>query len=267
MQFPSAMKITALTRQLVSAVIASFVASTAISLAAPYDLDIAAPVQIAGTDAASADFQNNILPSLGNLVSQNLSLGQAATSLNASPFDPANLTIPADSTVRSYFVGENAGYANMLGFSTTGSGPTSDGAKLIFPLAQSTAAWGSNERYGWAPLQPGDFVDIGTFTAGTKLDFFLLADGANGGSDVFSTDSSANADGLVHAMSLSSNGSPYLLMAFEDIRGESVSVFNDLVFAIQIIPTHATGLAAPEPTLAIGGLFATIAFIGIRRRR
>ena len=56
---------------------------------------------------------------------------------------------------------------------------------------------------------------------GTKLDFFLIADGANGGTNVFSTNSSLNKDGVNHVMSyaFAVPGSSYLLISFEDMYG------------------------------------------------
>jgi hypothetical protein len=258
------MKSSPRTQNPAAAILGSIFAAVALATAASAApvinaaLDIASPVQLSGSDAASAHFADTLLPSLGaDIFGKNTA--QMAEKLGASPLDPANLTLATASTVRIYFVGENAGNVNMLGYSTA------DEAKMIFPIAQSTMSWGGTDRPGWAPIQPGDFVDLGVFSAGTKLDFFVIANGVHGGTDVLSSATSTNADGLVHAAALSIPGSPYLLFNLEDIVGESVYGFNDLIFVAQIIPLK--GLAAPEPSLAIGGVIAAVSLLGIRRRQ
>jgi len=239
-------------------------ASSSLAMANAYDLDVTAPVQLAGSDEAAADFQKNILPDYYKVVTETVNQQEAAKNLSLTALDPSKLTLKSDSTVRVYFVGEGAGYANSLGFSTIGSGPESKDAALIFPNANSTAGWGGTDRYGWAPLQPGDFVNLGTFTAGTKLDFFLIADGANGGRSTFST--SENSDGLIHTSVLAAQDSSYWLVGFEDIFGEAFKNFNDLVFAVQITPSK-TRISAPEPSMAIGAALACATFITSRRRK
>jgi len=230
--------------------------------ARPYDLDIAAPVQMAGSDAAAANFQATALPSFTAIFNDSLSAARASNPFSAVALDPSKLTLSSDSNVRVYFVGEGAGYRNTLGFATTGGGVTGSNAALIFPDAST---WG-NERYGWAPLSPGDFVDLGTLKAGSALDFFLIADGAMGGKEVYTTNQSDNRDGLAHAAVLAPDGSPFLLFGFEDMLGSGNSRFNDVVFAVEITKANGAGLAAPEPSLAFGGVFAALAF-GLHRRR
>lgn len=230
--------------------------------ARPYDLDIAAPVQLAGSDAAAANFQANGLPLFTVAMNDSLSTPQTLSGLSAVNLDPANLTLKYDSNVRVYFVGEGAGFRNTLGYSTGGGVSASDAA-LIFPDA---SAW-NNERYGWAPLAAGDFVDLGTLKAGSALDFFLIADGAMGGKEVYTTHPSDNRDGLVHSAILAPNGSAYLLFGFEDVFGDTGNRFNDVVFAVEIVRAYSASIAAPEPSLAFGSLFAGLAFVGFHRRR
>ena len=116
-------------------------------------------------------------------------------------------------------------------------------------------------------LLPGDFVQWGSFAAGTTFDFFLIADGANGGTNVYSTDASINADGFKHAIVHAVVGSPYVLFAFEDLPGGGDQDFGDLVFALQIGRRNVNHLAqtigAPEPSLALllSGLFCLIAVV------
>jgi len=241
------------------------IAASPLAVAAPYDLDITTPVvQLAGSDEAAATFQKTLLPDYYKLVSGNLNQEEASKALSLTAMDPSKLTLKSDSSIRIYFVGEGAGYANSLGFSTSSSSKEDATSSIIFPNSNSSAQWGGTERYGWAPLQPGDFADLGTFVAGTKLDFFLIADGANGGTTSFST--SENKDGLVHTTVLAAEDSSYWLVGFEDIFGEAFKNFNDLVFAVQITPGK-THISAPEPSMAIGAALACATFITSRRRR
>ena len=207
------------------------------SAARPFDLDIVGEVQIGGSDSASADFMANVLPTLQAFVNQNLNEQQAAESLSAIFLDPSSLTLANDATLRAYFISEGAGYHNSLGFSTLPSAPIGSDASLIFPDASSSTGFGGNPedyRTSSAPLVPGDFVDLGDFLAGTALNFFLIANGANGGTNTWSTTESANIDGMLHAVSLAPDGSAYLVIGFEDLYGGGDMDYNDLVLAIEI---------------------------------
>lgn len=242
------------------------------SPARPFSLDIAAPVQQAGSDTASADFQANVLPDMLSFINANLGERQSVSDLASVSLDPSKLSLKTDADVRVYFLGEGAGYHNTLGYNTDGSAIDSGDPLLIFPDASSVNSYyldgdSGGRRTTSAPLLPGDFVDLGTLDAGTQLDFFLIANGANGGTNIWSTDASANADGLVHTVSLAQDGSPYLIISFEDLYGGGDRDYNDLVFAVDIGLANATYLATPEPaTWMILGLFIGGILVAARRR-
>lgn len=244
-----------------------------ISAARPYNLDIAAPVQLAASDAASKTFQTEVLPGMLKLVNQSLSEAVSVKNLNSISLDPSKLVLAEDATVRVYFLGEGAGNHNSLGISTTGDGPLGEDAKLIFPDASSTTGFAGSKslvRTSNEPLAAGDFVDIGKFKSGSTLDFFLIANGAWGSKEFYSTDSSLNQDGIVHAVSLASNGSAYLIIGFEDLKGGGDKDYNDLLFAVEIGKVNVENLVSlntPEPSLAIGSLVAVAGFAGFSRRR
>ncbi len=237
--------------------------------ARPYDLDIVAPVMQAGSDEASAEFQAEVLPDMLDFIDANLSETQTVSNLSSITLDPSKLYLANDANVRVYFLGEGAGYHNTLGFNTDGASIYDGDPFLIFPDASSIDSYypygdSTTWRNRSAPLLPGDFVDLGTFSAGTQLDFFLIADGANGGSNIWSTDASVNADGLVHTVSLAQPGSPYLLIGFEDLWGGGDKDYNDLLFAVDIGAANVSYLANPEPStwlimalLAAGVVYAS----------
>lgn len=244
----------------------------------PYNLDIVAPAQVAGSDAKSADFQANVLPGLMDFVQANLAERATLDNLAAISLDPSKLTLSHDAALRVYFLGEGAGYRNQLGFSTDGVGsqigtPLAPDAQLIFPNASSSAGYGGSNsvvRTPSEPLKAGDFVDLGTYSAGTSLDFFLIANGAGGGNYSYTTEGANNRDGVIHAVSLAPNGSAYLVIGFEDLWGGGDRDYNDLVFAVEIGRVNVatlTGVGAPEPSLAAGGMLALAGMGLVRRRR
>jgi Domain of unknown function (DUF4114) len=239
----------------------------------PYGLDIADEVQLAGSDAAAQDFQANVLPGMISVMNSRLNEYSVAQSFSSIALDPSKLVLGYDTNLRVYFVGEGAGYYNTLGFATTGGGVQASDAELVFPNASSNSGYGGNNslvRTSSNPLQPGDFVDLGTYSAGTQLNFFLIADGASGGSNVYSTDKTQNRDGIVHAVSLAQDGSAYLLIGFEDLYGGGDKDYNDLVFAVYLGRAnveHLQNIAAPEPSMAIGSAFACLSLVGFTRRR
>jgi len=254
---------------------AAQVVSPVQSPARPYGLSIDAPVQLAGSDAAAAAFQANVLP---GMISTEQTLlpeyrNESSQYLSTISFDPSKLVLSADTTARAYFLGEGAGYLNTLGMSTTNAGPQSPGATLIFPNASSSIGFGGSGtpvRSVGEPLLPGDFVDLGNLKAGTALDYFLIANGANGGGTVLSTNKSLNSDGIVHAIAMATPGSPYLVISFEDMPGGGDHDYNDVYFAVERGSANVAsimGMGAPEPSLALGALLAGGILFGCSRRR
>lgn len=310
------------------------------SSARPFDLDIAGPVMQGGSDKRSAIFQEAALPELNAFLKATLGERKPFES-SAYVLDPGKLFLRTESDVRVYFVGEEAGYRNTLGFNTgtyaepagaevsdearkaeereskdsarnrekekekeqerakeksntedkgneKGSGDDREGkatdsdrpyaigkdGRLIFPDASSSVSSydpaTTASRSGAAPLLPGDFVDLGRFEAGTQLDFFLIANGAEGGSTTYSTQTSLNPDGLDHvvAFAFTLKDSPYLLLGFEDLYGGGDKDYNDLLFAIDIGAVNVTALTAtPEPStyLILGSLLGLGAVLKWRR--
>jgi len=230
----------------------------------PFGLDIVDTVQLAGSDAPAAVFQADTLPSLRRLLRGGLVSGLSVDGSTAIALDPSRLDLINAADVRVYFVGEKTDYHNTLGFNTVGGGITSGKPLLIFPDASM-----GRSRTDWTPLRPGDFVDLGSMTGGTQLDFFLIANGRRGGKDVFSTDLAVNPDGIAHAISYAVPDSPYLLVGFEDRRGGGDLDFDDLFFAVDVGKDNVAALSGvPEPvTLLSLAAFAGIVVCAKRRKR
>ena len=246
------------------------------SSASPFDLDIASPVYQAGSDSKSADFQANYLPTFQEFINANLTEKGALQDTSSLSLDPSKLFLSTQSDVRAYFIGEGAGYHNTLGFNVTGSGIETGDPQLIFPDSSSRNSYyqdaDSTQGYRSSsyPLLPGDFVDLGTHEAGTQLDFFVIANGANGGTNVFSTNESINPDGINHVISYAIEDSPYLLIGFEDLYGGGDRDFNDLILVADIGESNVQNLiltSNPEPsTLLTLSLFSGFAYLKTRKR-
>lgn len=245
------------------------------SAARPFNLDIAGPVYQAGSDTRSAAFQATELPAMINTVNQNLSEYKPLTEIASRALDPSKLVLSTDSQVRVYFVAEGAGYHNTLGINMSGTGIATGSPKLIFPDAssqQSYYSFGSDQggavRTASEPLKSGDFVDFGTMKAGQKLDFFLVADGANGANKlhVWTASPKVNSDGIQHMASFGVKDSSYLLLSFEDMAGGGDRDYNDIIFAVQIGAKNVAALANPEPRSALTFLLLGATVYVVRRR-
>ncbi len=248
------------------------------STADPMRLSIAGPVMAAGSDAAAANFQTTI-PSMVNFIHTSLPEYQNnSKSPLVHAIDPAKLTLLTKSDLRVYFAYEGAGYHNTIGFNTTGVGVSSGNPQILFPDASSSIGLygsGTGIRSASEPLLPGDFVNAGTFNAGTKLDFFLIANGANGGTTTFSTAGTANPDGLTHVASFTPSvwgvaNSPYLFISYEDLLGGGDKDYNDVIIAIDIGAANMRALlATPEPAtwLTLGSLVGLVIWARGRQQR
>ncbi len=220
--------------------------------ARPFGLEIADTVKLAGSDARSADFQTNYLPTFENIIDANLSERGSLSDISSMALDPSKLSLSTASDVRVYFVAEGAGYHNTLGFNTEGGGVDSGDPKLIFPDASSSVSaltpTAAAKRSASKPLLAGDFVDLGTMEGGQQLDFFLIANGARRARGTYSTDSSINADGIDHVVAFALADSPYLLIGFEDMYGGGDQDYNDAMFVVDIGAANVAGLpGVPEP--------------------
>lgn len=230
----------------------------------PFGLEIVDDVRLAGSDHASAQFQSQVLPDLMGFLNRG---SDPATSVGNRPLidvDPAKIGLATAGDVRVYFVNEYASLHNTLGFNTTGRGVGSGDPLLIFPDASTARKRSKN-----APLQPGDFVDLGSIEQGTALDFFLIANGSRNGKEVYSSDASANPDHIEHVLAYALADSPYLLLAFRDHYKGKGKPFDDLALAVDIGEANVSALSGvPEPA----ALLSLASFLGIviystRRRR
>lgn len=255
-------KLTSILLVVFSSIVFSQEVSPVQATARPLGIDIVGPVNLEGSDQKAQKF-NTYLPSLQRFVQQNLSEQVKVTDVNSIALDPEQLYLHTASQARVYYISEGAGFHNTLGFNTSGLGTETEDARLIFPDASQ-----GGRRRGNTPLQPGDFVDLGQIEAQQQLNFFLLADGARGGRNEFSTTQSRNPDGLVHAVTFALPDSPYLIIGFEDLYGGGDEDYNDLVFALEIGVENVQALVgAPEPQVIFLLLLFSLMLIYMHKKQ
>ena len=248
------------------------------SPADPMGLPIAGKVEVGGSTAASAAFDKDVLPAATEYIRKHLPESRNNSKFVAvNSLDLSKLTLATTHDVQATFVYEGAGYVNTLGVNTKGNGISGGNPEVIFPAVRSSdsafASAPAGTRTAQDPLLPGDFVDLGVMQKGTKLDFFLIANGANGGTTDWDT-AGKNADGLDHVAAFTPGvfataqpNSPYLFISFEDLWGGGDKDYNDAIFAINLGTSNVNKLLnTPEPATYLSlGCFVALGFWMKRR--
>jgi hypothetical protein len=160
-----------------------------------------------------------------------------------------DLILDKDADVWVTFVGEGAGYKNVLGFYTYDINnpptvaPTADKITIIFPNVSAAGSGGS--------LLVGNKVKIGSFTAGTGIGWVLLANAWNGTKvtsglwQLYSNPNfnpEAKASDRQHNVLLKDSENQLIILGFEDIRRDYSSCdqdFNDAIFYVTASPYDA----------------------------
>jgi hypothetical protein len=244
--------------------IVNVISQTVKSEIRPFGLEIINEAKIGGSDQESESFQTEILPSMLEYVNTTLNNGIDIIDNSAVRIDPSKIYFATESDVRVYFIGENMSNKNTLGFSVNDGEIESKDSYLIFPDASSNESVRNINK----PLLTGDFVDLGMFHENTTLDFFLISNVLSKKSNIYSTDSYENDDGLNHYIVYALPNSPYIFIGFEQVIKNHD--FTDLVFGVKIGYTNVNKLiSTPEPSLLItlGSFFIIfMCFIYLRNK-
>ena len=168
--------------------------------------------------------------------------------------DETNPRLQRDASVRITFVHEGARDRNAFGFFAWQDEAVPESRSqldetVVFPYVR--AARGASDPKG---LHPGDTVDLGRFPAGTRLGFFLAADGFDPAHGVNPRQNPArvfytlralnperNAARRTHAVVLHDPASGAVVVGMEDsLRdGRGDEDFNDVVFQVTTDPAGA----------------------------
>ncbi|WP_414583889.1 DUF4114 domain-containing protein [Scytonema sp. PCC 10023] len=193
--------------------------------------------------------------------------------------DPSRLSLKNDNNIRVWFLNEGAGYKDQLAFEAIKGSEYQKG--LVFDniscntsnSANSACQLGENS----GALDIGDYVDLGTISGGSQLNFFLKADGFNNpNGNVYGADPTQNPDNLDHIVAYEVDD--YLLLGFEDLYGPQGSTadgngniaadrdFNDVVFLIDFGRDNIATVPEPASAIALLGVGA-VGILKLRRRR
>ncbi|MCB1111252.1 MAG: DUF4114 domain-containing protein [Chlamydiales bacterium] len=235
----------------------------------PDGLDIVNPIRDSGSDARAAAYNAFYTSTVQPYIDANSSGTEfnppASTVSPPSTLivDPSNLEVMTRSDARIYFIDSSAGYRNSFGWDPNHDFTLSSGEKaIVFPNAHTLAS-SSNPGDADAPyagLTPGDFVELPQLEAGSFLDFFLLANGANGTSyDTWWNDSAYNSDSNAHVKTVHFDGTPYYLMGWEDLPNLGDADFSDVFVVVELVPV-------PEPSTYLI-LASLLVFVIFAKRR
>lgn len=194
-------------------------------------------------DAILGDFLNSLNTTLPE--GKNLSVSHPEYFTGGSA---GNIILKEDANLWITFIGEGAGNKNSLGFYTYDpSKPPrniSDIEKLniVFPNLSMVGSGGG--------LASGNKVNLGKFSLGQAIGWFLVANGWNGttvsGSTIFFSDPTLNHENdpakRQHAVLLTNSEKSHIVIGFEDTDRESAKIdndFNDAIFQITANPAKA----------------------------
>ncbi|WP_378178682.1 DUF4114 domain-containing protein [Aquimarina sp. SS2-1] len=189
-----------------------------------------------------------LLDSIANALPEGFPVPDYNPHYISSGYD-TDIILEEDADVWVTFVGEGAGYKNVLGFYTydinnpPSTIPTPEEITIIFPNV--------SKKYSGGGLEPGNKVKIGTFSANTGIGWVLLANAWSNGTvgyghwQLFSNpDYNPEADQALryHNVLLSDVENERIILGFEDIRrdyGSCDNDFNDALFYVTANPFTA----------------------------
>jgi len=231
------------------------------------DLPSAGSLQYFSSDEASRNFYETQLPKLSGFIKG--SIGNLSPDSGYIKLDPSKLVLSTAADVRVYFVDEKTGYQNMLG--VDGSTPGSIGADASYVFGNVQTNHNKRGPGQNNPLLPGDFVNIGSRSAGSLLDFFLVSDGANNSGKnkgIFGSVAEMNPDKMPHMVSYLVPNSSLIMIGFEDSSGSYQGELNDNLFAVDIGQANHDAMAGTEPgtILMIAGMLTPVA-LNLRNKK
>src|SRR5262249_21736015 len=116
-----------------------------------------------------------------------------------------------------------------------------DGVISDSEISSRQVLWDNASQVGdGGSLIPGDGLNLGKFPAGTRMGFFLVADGFKGGTYTYYTIDQRNPDGHRHLAMLATADREALILGIEDLPwAGSDHDFNDLLFTVSVSPKSA----------------------------
>lgn len=166
----------------------------------------------------------------------------------------ANITVKETGEVFITFLHEGAGYRNGFGYFTFTGDTPSDRSEIsevvLIPNASFYNSGGDSNG-----MRVGDSISLGTHTAGTKIGFFVIANGFTSSTGVKSWQSEdwvfyttkdlnneTDEDLRAHTVMLYDDESGNIVLGLEDILRTNRGCdhdFNDLIFMVSATPSTA----------------------------
>jgi len=220
----------------------------------PFGLPLYSPVKAAGSDLRAWMFRWFDLPILIRMADAEFSHASYLSHFEKMKINPARLQLTNESEVRVYFIGEGSGIETALGINLEGMGADEGNPRILFPNVSTRRQLDVAARlarilrpFAWLalggrsmekPLIPGDFVDLGKLPPGSTLNFFLNSPGQG----LFNPVPERNPDGVAHMVASAVEGTPFLLISFEDLLGGGDQDYEDAVFAVEISDENVQAL-------------------------
>lgn len=241
------------------------------------------PSQVKSKSTDNSGFQA-LIPNFQQYVQKE---GIAIPENTLKKLDPTKLQLKSNHNVRVWFLNEGAGYHNQLAYEAMNGSSYQKG--MIFNDASCKDGNPCEKAGDGGTLNIGDYVDIGNFSAGTLLNFWLKANGANpqavdgtnpttNTKNIYGVDATQNPDKLEHLVAAYDQVNGYLLIGFEDLFGTkgwtgngnngigSDRDFNDLVFVVDVGKDNIASVPEPATVAALLGVGA-FGMVKSRRRR
>lgn len=200
--------------------------------------------------------------------------GIAIPNPNASKLDPSKLKLAIDHEIRIFLLNEGAGkLSNQLKYIANGYN-NQPSASIFGNISCADSECQLPEKEG--TLHIGDWVNLGSFKAGTSFDFLLeTKNDIDGQIDTYGANPASNPDGLDHLVAYEYKG--YVVLGIEDWFGEKGAIggrnegsdrdFNDVVFVVDLPVVKEAKV--PEPSSALGILAVSAFGVGsvLKRKR
>ncbi len=153
--------------------------------------------------------------------------------------DP-NLYLHREAEIEVTFLWEGAGFQNSFGYflyhDADGDGRISEPEITL----RETLWENASQQGSGGELRSGETLKLGKFPAGTRMGFFLEADGARAANATYFTLDSLNPDGHRHLAMMATADRERIVLGIEDLPWKvSDRDFNDLMFSIRADPHSA----------------------------